>query len=99
MPWLRCLDGTTCAVPLKGRFKEAFFTAPVGQKPCGQWFWATKRNFARYLGHGGRRHQSPAARREAGHLACCAGIELLTGRQRSATGNRGCPILAHRGPV
>src|SRR5262249_18920552 len=42
MPWLHSLDGTTCAVPLKGRFKEALFTAPVGQKPCGRGTWQPK---------------------------------------------------------
>src|SRR5690242_20964716 len=42
MPWLHSLDGTTCAVPLKGRFKEALFRAPVGQKPCGKGAWQPK---------------------------------------------------------
>ena len=39
MPWLQSLDGTTCAVPLKGGFKEAFFTAKAlwkgGRQPKG----------------------------------------------------------------
>jgi len=39
MPWLQSLDGTTSAVPLKGGFKEAFFTAKAlwkgGRQPKG----------------------------------------------------------------
>src|SRR5262245_33544127 len=31
MPWLHSLDGTTCAVPLKGRFKEAFLRRQLGK--------------------------------------------------------------------
>src|SRR5207344_410143 len=41
-PWLHSLDGTTCAGPLKGRFKGAFFAAPVSQKPCGKGDWQPK---------------------------------------------------------